>query len=162
MATWKIYKKAESYAKFWAYNILTIKGDHNKGAKITLDARKWQVISKFLFVYRGGGIMRTIIAGGRNFTNTNMAFACLEPLIKAGDIIISGHASGADSIGELYAQKHKLKLVSLLMPMNGVQSRRWDNMPSVSIAQPLAIFLAVTAALFTAQYIYERLKKEKE
>lgn len=33
---------------------------------------------------------------------------------------------------------------------------------TVSIAQPLAVFLAVTAALFTAQYIYERLKKEEE
>ena len=53
--------------------------------------------------------MRTIIAGGRDFTNTGMAFICLESLVKAGDIIISGHASGADMMGELYAQKNKLQ-----------------------------------------------------
>lgn len=53
--------------------------------------------------------MRTIIAGGRDFTNTSVAFACLESLVEAGDIIISGHASGADHIGELYAEKHGLE-----------------------------------------------------
>ena len=54
-------------------------------------------------------MMRTIIAGGRDFANTGMAFICLEPLVKAGDIIISGHASGADMMGELYAHKNKLQ-----------------------------------------------------
>lgn len=53
--------------------------------------------------------MRIVIAGGRDFTNTGMAFICLEPLVRAGDIIISGHASGADHIGELYAEKHELE-----------------------------------------------------
>lgn len=53
--------------------------------------------------------MRIIIAGGRDFTNTGMAFIYLESLVKAGDVIISGHASGADMMGELYAQKNKLQ-----------------------------------------------------
>lgn len=52
--------------------------------------------------------MRIIIAGGRDFTNTGMAFSCLESLVNAGDVIISGHASGADTIGEFYAQKNGL------------------------------------------------------
>ena len=53
--------------------------------------------------------MRIVIAGGRDFTNTDIAFICIEPLVKAGDIIVSGHASGADHIGELYAENHKLE-----------------------------------------------------
>ena len=53
--------------------------------------------------------MRIIIAGGRDFTNNGMAFICLESLVKAGDVIISGHASRADTIGEFYAQKNGLQ-----------------------------------------------------
>lgn len=33
---------------------------------------------------------------------------------------------------------------------------------TVSVAQPLGVFLAVVAAMFTAQYIYERIAKERE
>lgn len=55
-----------------------------------------------------GDKVRIIIAGGRDFANTGMAFRCLKSLVKAGDVIISGHASGADTIGELYAQKNGL------------------------------------------------------
>ena len=53
--------------------------------------------------------MKVVIAGGRDFTNTDIAFTCIKPLVKAGDVIISGHAFGADHIGELYALKNKLQ-----------------------------------------------------
>lgn len=55
--------------------------------------------------------MRIIIAGGRDFTNTEVGFACLDSLVMTNDVIISGHASGADHIGELYAQKNNLQCV---------------------------------------------------
>lgn len=54
--------------------------------------------------------MRTIVAGGRLFTNLAVAYAVLDSLVTAGDVIISGHCSGADMIGEMYAHNHSLQV----------------------------------------------------
>lgn len=57
---------------------------------------------------------RVIIAGGRNFINYVMvAERCeyyLQNKLKTHNVIIlSGHASGADSMGEKFAEDHNLK-----------------------------------------------------
>lgn len=53
--------------------------------------------------------MNVVIAGGRDFTNIVVAYSCIAELVTDNDTIISGHASGADTIGELYAKDHNLK-----------------------------------------------------
>lgn len=53
--------------------------------------------------------MNIVIAGGRDFTNIVVAYKCIAELVTDNDIIISGHASGADTIGELYARDNNLK-----------------------------------------------------
>ncbi len=54
--------------------------------------------------------MKIVVAGGRDFENKQVAFACLDEQVKAGDTIISGHARGADTMGELYAEEHGNRL----------------------------------------------------
>lgn len=54
--------------------------------------------------------MKIVIAGGRDFTNKKIAYEVLDTLdITSEDIILSGHASGADMIGEQYAKEHGIK-----------------------------------------------------
>ena len=54
--------------------------------------------------------MNIIVAGGRDFYNKNLVFSKLDLYITSSDTIISGHATGVDSLGELYAAKHNLDL----------------------------------------------------
>ena len=51
---------------------------------------------------------RTIVAGGRDYSDKVTAFRVLDSIVKAGDVIISGHATGADTLGEQYAKEHGL------------------------------------------------------
>ena len=57
---------------------------------------------------------KAIIAGGRHFDDYNLVkercdFFLSEKMKCHQVIIISGHASGADSLGERYASEHGLK-----------------------------------------------------
>lgn len=57
---------------------------------------------------------RVIIAGGREFQDYNLVKErvgyYLQNRLKSDTVIIvSGHASGADALGERYAQEHGLK-----------------------------------------------------
>ena len=54
--------------------------------------------------------MRVIIAGGRDFSDKEVAFEALNTVINPGDIIVSGHARGADMLGEMYAKEYGLEL----------------------------------------------------
>lgn len=55
--------------------------------------------------------MNIVIAGGRDFNNSKIIYNCLDQCnIREGDIILSGHASGVDTIGEQYAAEHNLQL----------------------------------------------------
>ena len=55
--------------------------------------------------------MKVIIAGGRDFNNREVAFKCLDKRMwSKGDVIVSGHASGADALGEEYAKAHGLDI----------------------------------------------------
>jgi hypothetical protein len=54
--------------------------------------------------------MNVVIAGGRDFTNTTLVFNKLKNLLNTNDVIISGHASGADKIGETYARTYKMQV----------------------------------------------------
>jgi len=51
--------------------------------------------------------MNVIVAGGRDFNNKSIFYAILNGLIK-DDTILSGHASGADSLAEQYAKEKNL------------------------------------------------------
>lgn len=58
--------------------------------------------------------MKVIVAGSRNFNNYNFLKEKLDHIfnnvLKIKDItIISGHARGADQLGERYAKERKLK-----------------------------------------------------
>ena len=58
---------------------------------------------------------RVIVAGGRNFDNYQLLQSCLDYIFKdispKVDIeIVSGHAEGADKLGEKYAKDHNLSL----------------------------------------------------
>lgn len=54
--------------------------------------------------------MNVVIAGGRDFTNTSLVFNKLKNLLNTNDVIISGHASGADKIGEVYARTYNMQV----------------------------------------------------
>ena len=54
--------------------------------------------------------MKIVIAGGRDFSDKEVAFKALNTVINSGDVIISGHARGADTLGEMYAKEQGLKL----------------------------------------------------
>ena len=68
--------------------------------------------------------MRLIIAGSRSFRDYNILVDEVEVLCLACDIktdeleIISGGAVGADSLGEIYAQKNNLPLT--------IMKANWD------------------------------------
>ena len=54
--------------------------------------------------------MKVIIAGGRDFTDAKLAYSCIREHVSPNDTIISGHARGADEIGERYAHDNSLPL----------------------------------------------------
>ena len=55
--------------------------------------------------------MKIIVAGGREFNNKEIIFRCLDSVgIKKEYTIISGHATGVDSMAELYAKERGLTL----------------------------------------------------
>lgn len=56
--------------------------------------------------------VRAIVCGGRNFNDRKLCFESLDRyLSEYKDLeIVSGHARGADSLGEEYAKLHGLKL----------------------------------------------------
>jgi hypothetical protein len=54
--------------------------------------------------------MNVVIAGGRDFINTTLVFNKLKNLLNTNDVIISGHASGADKIGEAYARVYHMQV----------------------------------------------------
>lgn len=53
---------------------------------------------------------KVIVAGSRGFSNYSLLEYTLDNILEKFEnpIIISGHAKGADSLGEVYAWKHKL------------------------------------------------------
>ena len=55
---------------------------------------------------------RVIICGGRDFSDTGLCFDSLDLCLAGYEAveIVSGHASGADLLGEAYARAHGLKL----------------------------------------------------
>lgn len=54
--------------------------------------------------------MRVLVCGGRDFSDTNWAYAALDRLHKAFgiDAIIEGHARGADRIAGYWARRNKI------------------------------------------------------
>lgn len=52
--------------------------------------------------------MKIIIAGGRNFHNLDIMDKILSENVTSEDSIISGDAKGADTLGIIWAQKHKV------------------------------------------------------
>ena len=57
-----------------------------------------------------GEKMKIIVAGGRDFNNIQVACQCIDKHVSKNDTIISGHARGADIIGELYASRNSIDL----------------------------------------------------
>ena len=60
-------------------------------------------------------VYRVVLAGGRDFTDYDLLrTSCLSflgnKLTSPQVIVISGHASGADSLGERFAQEHGLQV----------------------------------------------------
>ena len=55
---------------------------------------------------------RVIVCGGRDFDNRELCFESLDRYLKGYENIeiVSGHARGADTLGEEYAHAHGLKL----------------------------------------------------
>ena len=55
---------------------------------------------------------RVIICGGRDFSDKGLCFDSLDLFLAGYETveIVSGHASGADLLGEAYARAHGLKL----------------------------------------------------
>lgn len=55
---------------------------------------------------------RVIVCGGVDFSDRDLCFTQLEKLLSQYENveIVSGHARGADSLGEEYAREHQLSL----------------------------------------------------
>ena len=54
--------------------------------------------------------MNIIVAGSRTFTNCKLLEETLNKYITSNDIIISGVAKGADTLGIIYSHKHNIKV----------------------------------------------------
>jgi hypothetical protein len=54
--------------------------------------------------------MRWIITWGRDFDDYEVLKRAAGKAIRPGDVIISGGAKGADSLGELFAERNNLEL----------------------------------------------------
>ena len=87
--------------------------------------------------------MRIIVAGGRDFYNKEVAFRCLNSLkLMQDDIIVSGHAKGADTLGEEYAKVCRLK--TEIYPANwakyGKKAGPIRNIQMAEVADALVVF----------------------
>ena len=56
--------------------------------------------------------MKYIVAGGRDFDDKAQMKRALDTLLCLGDVIVSGKAKGADTLGESYAGWRKLQVDS--------------------------------------------------
>lgn len=54
---------------------------------------------------------RVIVCGGRTFSDMELCYRTLDQVLadRTNIVIVSGHARGADSFGEEYAQEHGLR-----------------------------------------------------
>lgn len=52
--------------------------------------------------------MKLIIAGGRDFNDVNLMYEWLHVLIPEVTEVVSGHARGADQMGEMWAHEHDI------------------------------------------------------
>lgn len=86
--------------------------------------------------------MRIIVAGGRDFRYRDIAFVCLAKHVKQGDTVISGHARGADIIGEMYARTHNIDLELHSADWNryGKAAGRIRNSQMADVADKLIAF----------------------
>jgi len=90
--------------------------------------------------------MKIIIAGGRNFDNYSLLKTSLDNLftnLKREEItIVSGHAAGADALGEQYANQNNLDLV--IFPANwrrrGKCAGPYRNLQMATFADCLVAF----------------------
>ena len=73
---------------------------------------------------------KIIIAGGRNFYNYNLLKEKLDKLKnQIGDFeIVSGKASGADSLGEKYAKENRLIIHEFYAPWNDIQNKPYSEL----------------------------------
>ena len=54
--------------------------------------------------------MRVLVCGGRDYDDVDNVYKVLDDIDQVITCIISGHANGADSIGEMYANERNFKL----------------------------------------------------
>lgn len=54
--------------------------------------------------------MRWVIAGGRDFEDYDTLEKWCDMLLRPGDVILSGTARGADTLGEQYGTDHELSV----------------------------------------------------
>ena len=52
--------------------------------------------------------MKLIIAGTRNFDDVELMYSSIEHLIGQVTEVVSGHARGADQMGEMWAHEHNI------------------------------------------------------
>ena len=89
-------------------------------------------------------MFKVIIAGGRDFNDYDLLVkVCDHMLSNLNDIeIVSGHAKGADSLGELYAKEknHKLTLFPANWSLYGKSSGVIRNQQMSEYADALICF----------------------
>jgi hypothetical protein len=84
--------------------------------------------------------MRTVIAGGRNFTDYDLLTRECDKLDIS--VVISGKATGADQLGILYAHKNQYPVILCPAPWNhfGKRAGYIRNQIMADIAEQVIIF----------------------
>ena len=92
--------------------------------------------------------LKLIIAGSRNFYNYILLESTLAKLLSNYDDlpkqieIVSGHALGADRLGEIWAERHKVKVITFLAnwQLHGKRAGYLRNIEMAEYADALVAF----------------------
>lgn len=98
--------------------------------------------------------MRTIIAGGRDFVPTNDDWSILDTLKDSIPIteVISGHAKGADSFGEAWADRNEIPL-KIFLPDWDKYGKRAGFLRNIEMAKEADALVAFPGGRGTAMML---------
>lgn len=107
---------------------------------------------------------KVIVAGGRDFENYEWLREVLDNHLTIGDIIISGTAKGADTLGEKYAEQrtHEIMKFPAEWEKYGKSAGPIRNRQMALVSDKLVAFLALSGSKGTKNMIETALKKGLE
>lgn len=94
--------------------------------------------------------LNLIIAGGREFNDVDLMYATLEPFRTQIDEVVSGHARGADKMGEMWAHEHNIP-VKLFPAQWNIGGGKVDKMAGFKRNKDMAKYGTMLIAFWDGQ-----------